>query len=184
MATYPQVFKNGDQIELKFINSHGPVFDVLSAERDDFFDNCYEADDLGRVLWDLNASPLSNAISRDIFATSFSEIFDAFVVAGTAESYITVFKKIFGDDVDVQFTVPAPGKLEIAIEAQNVQLSNFISREISNDSYVFSNIITQDGENIVFQSIKGFTSQYELEQMLYEMVPAGIWTTITLTLGA
>lgn len=184
MPNFPQMYKNGDLVELKFLNSASDLLDVLGAERDDFFEGAYEADDLGRVLWDLDASPLSNAIDRDIFATSFAEIFDAFVVAGTAESYITVFKKIFGDDVVVEFTVPAPGKLAINIEAQGVELTNFISREISNDTYVFSNMITQAGENIVFQSIKGFTSQYELEQMLYEMVPAGIWTTITLTLGA
>lgn len=184
MAEYPQKFKNADAIELKFYNSAAPQFDILSAERDDFFDGAYEAYPLGGVLWDLGATPLANAIDRTIFIESFPAIYDAFIAVGTPEAYLTVFRKIFGDDVVVEFTVPAPGKLNIAIEAQGLLLTNFISREIGDDAYILSNIVTQDGlYNIVFQSIKGFTSQYELEQMLYEMVPAGIFTTITLTLG-
>lgn len=180
---YPQWYK-GDAIEQKFYNSAGSVFDNLSGERDTFFEEAYECYLLGDVLWTLDATPLSNAIAKDIFISSFSVIFDAFIVAGSFESYLTVFRKIFGDDVDVTFTVPAPGKLTILIEAQGVELTNFVSREISNDEYVISNLITQDGlDNIVFQTIKGFTSQYELEQMLYEMVPAGVFTSITLELG-
>ena len=180
---FPQYYK-GDAIEKKFDSSAKPLLDILGAERDDFLENAYTAYGLGAALWDENLTPLSNAIDRDIFMQSFSAIFDAFVVAGSAESYLTVFRKIFGEDVEVTFTVPAPGKLTMDILAQGVELTNFVAREIANDNYVFANVITQDGlDNIVFQSIKGFTSQYELEQMLTEMVPAGIVPTITLELG-
>jgi hypothetical protein len=76
-----------------------------------------------------------------------------------------------------------PGKLNIDITASGVQISDFISREIVNNEYVFDEVIDDEGDNIVFQGVKGFETQYELEQMLFEMVPAGIYTEITLTLG-
>lgn len=181
---YPQRYKATDDIEAKFYNSVSDLFDILSAERDDLYNGAYACFILGEVLWDTNRSPLSNAISRDIFRTSFEGIFDSFVEVGSFESYISVFKKIFGDDVDVQFTVPAPGKLEIDITASGVELNNLSARIIESNSYVLYDLISQDGlDEIMVQSIKGFTSQYELERMLFEMVPAGVWTTITLTLG-
>lgn len=181
---YPQPYKGSDAVELKFYNSAATLFDLLSAERDDFFDEAYACFVLGEVLWDSNRSPLSNAIAREIFRTSFEGIFDSFVNVGSFEAYISVFEKIFGDDVDVQFTVPAPGKLEIDITATGVELTNFAARIIESNAYVLYGVITQDAvDEFVFQSIKGFTSQYELERMLFEMVPAGIFTTITLDLG-
>jgi hypothetical protein len=57
-----------------------------------------------------------------------------------------------------------------------------VARVIESNAYVYYNVITQDGvDQIVFQSIQGFTTQYELERMLFEMVPAGIFTDIDLT---
>lgn len=178
-----QYFK-GDDTEKKFVLAAKDTLDGLELNKDEFFDQAYETAGLGLVIFDSGRSPLSNAISRDIFGSAFSQIFDAFVKVGTFEAYLTVFRKIFGEDVDVQFTVPAPGKLTIEIEAQGVELTRFITRYIEDNAYVYDNMVTEDGDQIVFQSIKGFTSQYELEQMLFEMVPAGIFTDISLTLGA
>lgn len=181
---YPQYFK-GDSEELKFYNSTLTVFDSLSLQRDEFFDDAYACYILGELLYDNGLSPLSNAIDRNIFRTSFESIVESFVEVATFEAYISVFEKIFGTGVDITFTIPAAGKLEIDIIASDVELTDFVSREIVDDAYVFSIIQTQDEvDTLVFQSIQGFTSQYELEQMLFEMVPAGVYTEITLTLGA
>lgn len=173
----------GDETELKYYNSVKPISDVIDSATDDMYDECYESAPLGEVLFDSGRTPLSNAIKREIFISAFAEIFQAFVKVGTFEAYITVFEKIFGTDVDVQFTVPAAGKLEIDITAEGVELSYFVAREIEDNTYAYNQVITQDGiDSLVFQSIKGFTSEYDLEQMLNEMVPAGVFTTITLTL--
>lgn len=177
-----QYFK-GDATELKYDAAGEPILTAISGQLDDFFEGAYETGPLGDLIFDDLRSPLSNAISRDIFRLAFKEIFDAFVNVGTFEAYITVFKKIFGDDVQVNFTVPAAGKLNIDIVAAGVELTEFITRYIQNNQYIIDEIVDDVDDNIVFQSIKGFTSQYELEQMLFEMVPAGIYTEITLTLG-
>lgn len=177
-----QYFK-GDDTEKKFEAAASGILDVLSGHKDDMLAGSFEAQPLGEVIFDSGRSPLSNAIEREIFKGAFKQIFQAFVELGTFEAYIFVFKKIFGEDVTITFTVPDPGKLEISIEAEGVDFNNFISRRIENNSYKFDQIVDQENENIIFQTIKGFQSQYELEQMLFEMVPGGVYTEITLTLG-
>lgn len=178
-----QKFK-GDDFELKMDAVASPINDDIEGQLDLFFEGAYEAMPLGDVLYESGRTPLSNAIDQDIFRQSFPEIFTAFTVAGTFDSYLTVFQKIFGEGVEVEFGIPGPGKLTIDILADEVELSRFVARTVENNEYVYSPMITQDGlDNIMFQSIKGFKTQYELEQMLYEMVPAGIYTVITLELA-
>lgn len=177
-----QYFK-GDATELKMISAGAPAFDTVGFQKDLFYDNAFEAYPLGEAIYDAKAAPLTSAIVREIFRVSFKEIFEAFVLAGTFESYITVFQKIFGTDVDVEFTVPAPGKLDIDIVATSLELSDLLARRIAGGAYAFDEIIDQDGDNIAVQSFQGFDTQYELEQMLFELVPNGIFTTITLTIS-
>lgn len=178
----PQFFK-GDAVEKKFYYSGNPIVSNLEVGKDDFFEGAYSCFKLGEVLYDSGRAPLANAIPRDIFREAFSSIFDSFLVAGSFESYLTVFRTIFGDDVVVTFTVPAPGKLNIDIVATGLALFDLISRTIQDDAYMIDEIIDQDGNNIAGQSVKGFETQYELQQMLFEMVPNGIYTEITLTVG-
>lgn len=179
-----QHFK-GDETELKFEGSASTVLDELSLQKDLFFSGAYSAAPLGDVLYTAGRTPLSNAIVKSIFRTSFNEIFESFKVAGSFESYISVFKKIFGVTADIQFTIPGPGKLIIDIIATEIVLDNLAPRYIVENTYILDHLVTQDGvDKIMLQSIKGFQSQYELEQMLFEMVPAGIFTEINLTLGA
>ena len=178
----PQFFK-GDSQELKFYGAGNPIIQNLEVGKDEFFDGAYSCFKLGDILYDSGRAPLAKAIPRPIFREAFATIFDSFLEAGSFESYLTVFRNIFGADVDVTFTVPAPGKLQIAIVATGLAISDLIGRVIQGDSYVFDEIIDQDGNNIVGQSVKGFETQYELEKMLFEMVPNGIYTEITLTIG-
>lgn len=178
----PQFFK-GDATEKKYYQSGQPISDQLSGQKSLFYDDAYACFVLGELLYDNDYAPLARAIPRDIFRESFSVVFEAFLVAGSFESYLTVFRHIFGDDVEVTFTVPDPGKLQIDIVAVGFQLSEFTTRYIQNNSYVFDQIIDDEGDNIVFSTIKGFESEYELKQMLFEMVPDGIYTEITLTVG-
>lgn len=181
MAT-AQFFK-GDETERKYFASGEPILSLLSSQKDTFLEECYGCFVLGELLYDNGYAPLSNAIPRNIFRESFEALFDSFVRAGTFESYLTVFRQIFGNDVEVTFAVPAAGKLQIDIVATGVDLSPFVARHIEDNAYVFDNIVDDEGDQIVFQTIKGFESQYELEQMLFEMVPDGIYTEITLTQG-
>lgn len=177
-----QYFK-GDDTEKKYYEAGRGISDNLSAQKDLFFNEAYECFILGEVLYDKELSPLANAIKREIFRASYFTIFDAFVVAGSFESYLTVFRRVFGDDVEVNFTVPGPGKLNIEIIASGTAEFDFVSRYLVDNEYFFDTIIDNEGDTIVFQTIAGLESQYELEQMLFELVPDGIYTEISLTVG-
>lgn len=180
-----QFFK-GDATELKYYNSGLPISDILSGQKSEFFEECYGCYVLGEMLYDNNYAPLSNAIPREIFRTSFATIFNSFLEAGSFESFISVFKNVFGEDVQVTFEVPAPGKLNIDIVATGLEIYGTLLRVINNvnDTYDYFTMIDDEGDRIVLQAVKGFESQYELEQMLREMVSGGIFTNINLTVGA
>lgn len=179
-----QFFKETDLKEKRVYEILKPLFDNLSNERDLFFTDSYSNFMLGQAIWDADASPLANVIPREIFRTSFSSIFESFLEAGSFEGYLNVFRQVFGANVDVTFTVPSAGKLLIDIVASDLELDFFTVREIISNSYIYDNLITQDLDNIMLRSVKGITTQYELEQMLFELVPSGIYTQITLTAGA
>lgn len=177
-----QYFK-GDDLEKKFEAAASDILDQLGVQKDSFFDGAYSTGPLGDLIYTDSRSPLSKAILQSIFRATFNDIFAAFVVAGSFESYISVFKKIFGDTVGIVFTVPAPGKLQIAIDATDPEEDDLLARYILDNAYVFDELIDYDGNNIAVDTVKGFQSQYELEQMLFELVPDGVYTEITLTLG-
>lgn len=179
----PQFYK-GDAEERKFFDSANATIVNIETAKDEFFEGAYSNYKLGEVLYDSGRAPLSNAIPREIFRESFAAIFGSFLEAGSFETYLEVFRAIFGTDVQVTFTVPAPGKLQIAIVASGLAIFDLIGRSIQNDVYVIDEIVDYDGNQVIGQSVKGFETQYELEQMLFEMVPSGIFTQITLTVGA
>ncbi len=178
-----QRFKPSEDLEQKFIDCVDPLMTGLSAEKTAFLAGAYTCQPLGALLYDEMRAPLANAIQRDAFLESFSELFAAFQFAGNFEGYLSVFRKIFGDDCDVEFVVPGPGQLEINIVATGYALYDFIAAEIVDEEYEYNEIIDDDGDNIAFTLIKGFDSQSDLERLLYEMVPAGIYTTFTLDIG-
>ncbi len=178
-----QYFK-GDDLEIQMDACAKEICDQIDLQKDAFFEGAYECAALGDLIYQNNLSPLANAIDQTIYRESFPDIFEAFVAGGSFESYLTVFRKIFGDNVDVEFTVPAAGKLQIEIAAAGNELSNFVARRIVDEAYIYDQVVDHDGNSLVFQTVKGFQTQYELEQMLFEMVPAGIFTEITFSTGA
>ena len=178
-----QFFKETDSFEQKMYNSAKPAFDEVDFQKDLYFDGAYSNYELGSMVYDTNRAPLTNAIVRSIFREAYEEIIQAFIVLGTYDAYYAVFQKIFGDDVIVEFAVPGPGQLWIDVIASGIELSDFASRYIENNEYLFDEIIDDEGDNIAFQTVKGFQTEYELSQMLHEMIPDGIYPTISLTIG-
>lgn len=177
-----QFFK-GDEQEKKTYESALPAFEEIGTQKDLFWDGAFSCFNLGDIIWQSGMSPLANAIPQEFFREAFFALFDSFTFAGTFESYLTVFRAVFGDDVIVVFTVPAPGKLNIDITATGLQISGLLGRVVDTGGYAIDKIIDRDGNYLVGRSFKGLDSEYELRQMLFEMVPGGVYTTITLDVG-
>ncbi len=206
-----QKFK-GDALETKMIEVAKSIFDDLSAEKTAFFEQCYSSGPLGDILWTDERAPLSQTIKLDVFRDAFQTIFEEYRHAGTFDSYLAIFDQIFGIQAEVEFIIPGPGKLDMNIVVPGFSLDDIIddaadslitqdgvdhiqvkTRNSGEESFAMVRtfiagvetlyeLVDSDGDNILFQFVKGFKTQYELEQMLFEFVPAGIFTTVSLTL--
>lgn len=178
-----QKFKENDLVEQKVTDAFNPVFQPTNSSLDTFYEEAYLAKPLGDVLKNSKNTPLAKAVNPQVFRDTFAQIFQSFTFTGTFRAYLFVLRAIFGDSVEVNFTVPAPGKLEIEVNATNLTLFDFVATEIEDTGYVFHEVVDHVGDNICFSSFLGFETQYELEQLFLEMVPQGVFTTVTLQQG-
>lgn len=175
-----QYFKRNDDLEKKVADCFDPILTSLSLERTDFYDGANAAQPLGEVLKNLKRDPMVGVISDEVYVTSFSAIHELFTRPGTFEFYLQLFRKIWGDSVDVEFTVPSPGVLNINIEAVEAISYRFIARRIVDNAYIYEPVIDDVGDNIVFQGTIGLKTQAEVDLLMKEISPANIFTTATL----
>lgn len=175
-----QRFKENDATELKVINTTLPILDVLSTDLNNFYTGAWTCFKLGEVLYDLNRDPMVGVITRDTYRTSFFAIHQLFTKPGTFEFYLEVFRAIWGSDVVVEFVVPDPGKLQINVQALDISLQDFLARKIVSGAYVFEEVVDHDGDNIAFQETQGIKNQTEMDALINEISPDGIFVTITL----
>ncbi len=177
-----QLFKESDAKEVKVRDCVLPLLQNLGVERDAFYNGAYTCFEFGDVLIALNASPLADTISAEAFRTGFFAIHELFTRPGTFEFYLEVFRAIFGDDVDVEFVVPAPGRLQINIESLTTLTADFLSRSIVDNVYERDEVVDHDGFNIAFQGTVGIKTQSEMDALMVELHPAGLFVETDLEL--
>lgn len=178
-----QPFKENDTKEQKVKDAFLPILNLLGDDRDSFYEGAYECFVLGDVLFLLKRDPLAGVVTQETFRQSFFAIHNLFTRPGTFEFYLEVFRAVWGDDVAVNFSVPAPGKLLISIEALTVQLDDWLARRIENDTYIFDEIIDHEGDNIQLRGTQGIKTQNETEALVNELYPAGLWVQTTLVIS-
>lgn len=177
-----QAFKETDTVEAKVTATIAPMLTLIGNGLTNFHEQVYEAQGIGEMLYDSGRDPMARAVSRQTYLQSYAAIHQLFTRPGTAEFYLSVFRAIWGDDVEVEFTVPAPGKLEINIEALEASQELFMARRIVDSAYVYDEVIDEEGDNIVFQVPTGIRSQHEIDILMKELYPAGLWVETTLTI--
>lgn len=175
-----QKFK-GDELELKMEAAAERAFDLCSLALDAYFEGCYEASDFLLALYDQGRMPFSDRVPRDSFVAFIQQHIPNAQFTGTFEAYIFIIRSIFGGLSDILFDVPAPGKLEILVNAADVIEFDWQGREFNAGAFNFFDMVTSDGETFQFRGIAGIDSQAELSQLLAELIPGGITPDITLT---
>lgn len=176
-----QYFKDTDEKEKKFALCFSPILEDINRSLDQFHDGAYTCFKLGEVLLALKRSPMVGVVSDETFIQSFAAIHQFFTRPGTFEFYLEVFRKIWGDDVEVEFTIPEPGKLEIAIDALSASEDFAMARYIVDNQYFFDELIDHEGDNLIFQTTQGIKTQAETDALLRELHPVGVWVEATLT---
>ncbi len=178
-----QRFKENDQTELDIIGLFEPTLLALGADRDSFYADAFNSGFLGNVLFDLGRDPLVDVITREVYSNSFPAIHELFTRPGTFEFYLSVFRKIFTDDTDIQFEIPGPGQLNITVNAITYETFKLLMREIVDDAYVYHPLITSDtSDYVVGQGVKGIKTQSEISALIVEISAYGIFTQVTLVL--
>ncbi len=178
-----QRFKENDTTEPDIIALFMPTLVELGIERDTMFSDCFECFLLGDILYDLVRDPLSGVISREVYRSSFPAIHESFTRPGTFEFYLDCFRKVFTDDVEVEFVIPDPGKLEINITALSLETFYILTRQIVDDAYVYDRLVTSDtNDPIVGRGLRGIKTQEEIDGLVSEISAYGVFTTVTLTL--
>jgi hypothetical protein len=177
-----QRFKDNDITEAKVIEVAMPTLELIGSNLDDFWQGAFTSYLLGEVLYDLDRDPMSGVISRTIFRQIFPEIHQIFTRPGTFEFYLTIFRAIWGEDVEIEFVVPDEGRLQINASNLPIEEFNLLLREIVSDEYVYSELVDHAGDFIMLQDKAGIKNQSELDALINEISPAGIFTETTLTL--
>jgi len=175
-----QRFKESDETEAKVIAVAMPILDDLGEARDEFYEGAYSAWPLGELLYDLKKDPLSGVITRDVFVRSFPAIHQLFTRPGTFEFYMTVFRQIWGDNVQIVFGIPSPGVLTINAKVLDVENFFLVARRIFGPDYVYDPIVDHEGDNILVRATVGIKTQTEISALMNELAPAGIFVITTL----
>ncbi len=175
-----QNFK-GDATELKMEAAVSPALSLASASLSEFYEQGSSCDAFLLMLYDEGRATYSNRINRETFVAFIKQAIERFAFVGNFESYIFILKEIFGDDAEIEFVVPDPGKLEITITAQANVISTALVREfLEEGGFEFFDLIDHEGDEIIFIGIAGIDSEYQLGLLFAEIMPAGIIPTIEL----
>ncbi len=175
-----QKFK-GDDFELQMESAAAPAFDLTELALDAMYDGCYEAHDWLLALYDSGRMPFSDRVPRDSFPAFFQRALENFPFTGTFEAYLFILKSIFGGATEVLFEVPGDGKISILVNAEAAIEFEAEAREYAGGIFQTYQLVTSDGDVIAFRGISGIDSEEELNQLLAELIPVGIFPDIALT---
>lgn len=174
-----QKFKPNDPIEQKFIDAVMPILDSIGADFDAFYNGLYTCHLLGDVLYDTGRDPMVGVINRELYRTSFFAIHELFTRPGTFEFYLDVLRAIFGQDTPIEFEIPSPGVLEINVPAARYQTFAILGREIIDGVYHYHPIVSSDtAEEILGQGFIGLYTEQEIQGLINELAPNGIYTVV------
>lgn len=179
-----QKFSNNDELEPRVYGVIEGKIDEASDSLDDFFENCFDSYGLADVIFDLKIAPFTNAVTKDVYRESFNVFNSDIVFAGSFEFYLTFFRAIFGLNVDVVFTIPNEGHLQIDVESLDYTEENLTLREVVNNQYVFNDCLIanedESEEELLIADIKGIKTQNEIDTLIKEISSNGIFTEVTL----
>lgn len=175
-----QKFK-GDALELKMEAAAQPAFDATSAALDDMLEGAYTCEPFLLMLYDEGRIPFSNRVGREAFVPFIREALSRFNNIGSYDFYVFILKGIFGESTLIWFNEPVAGKLSIQVSPAAALTFDGIVRENSGGAYEYFNLVTSVGEKIEFSALSGIENQYELDQLFAEIIPAGIFPIVDLT---
>jgi hypothetical protein len=182
MSIEIQKFKENDENESKVIESFLTVSDPMEDDFDSFYVNAYSSYKLGDVLFELQRDYIASAISQELYRIAFYKIHELAATIGTFETYLEIFRAIWGPDVDIVFSSPGDGILNINAGNLGVAVFDWVAERISGGGFAFDPIVDQTvpPDQIVFQSTIGINVQEGMDRFIKMISAHGVTTTCTL----
>ncbi len=175
-----QNFKDNDALELKFQAAGEAPMSICGSALDEFYANGFDSSPFLLMLYDEGRIPFSNRINRDAFVDFIKQALDKFPFTGTFDTYLFILYNIYGAESEIRFYVDAAGTLAIDVEANVNSEFQFVAREFNDGAYEFFNMTDNTGDRLIFRGVAGISTEYELNLLFAEIMPAGIAPTITL----
>ncbi len=175
MSFTVKLFRPNDLRDQRFSNVFDDLDDGINSDLDTFFNQCYSSYLLGEILWENDLDPIAKVLKLDYYQRAFNAIHDLFTRPGTYEFFLSVFRAMWGADVEVYFTIIQPGQLKIEIFGSTPTYNEILYREIVGNFYVYGNIETEDGDSITAQESTGPQTVEELLMIMSELGVNGIY---------
>lgn len=167
----------GDALELKISGSAATVFADIAAALSAWYDRAYSSQPLGAIVYDNGLFSLAKAMPRDTFLKNFASIIDVAGYVGSFESYLTIFKNIFGLSSLITFERVAPGNLKIIIVSDRTAFYNWATK-LAEPDY----IVDQAGNRIVLRQGLGINDYYQVLSITKSLNPGGIYLQVEFSL--
>lgn len=140
----------GDALEKRVAKTMLDKLALLSDAHDEFYSGAFSAQPLGDVIWNLNADPIVQALSKEVYRRVFNKIHEIGEFPATFDFWLQLLTSIWIDDAVVgaaaiEFEVPAPGFL-------NININGFAFQEFEAAFEDGSLFVTEAGDQIIFES--------------------------------
>lgn len=175
MSSSPKLFRPNDIRDQKFLGVFDDIETQTNVDYDAFFAQAYASYLLGDIIYENNLDPSAKVLTQEVYRTSFNAIHDLFTRPATFEFFLSVFRAMWGADVDIVFTIIKPGQLKIEIYGSTPAYNEILYREIVGSSYIYDEIITDEGDSLTAQESTGPQTIDELLMIMSELGANGIY---------
>lgn len=166
-------FKKNDAVEAKVSAVPEAALSVIDTAQDEFFEGAPTCAAFLLSLYDAGRLSFSDRIGREYFLSFFRELVANAEELGSFEVILFVLRAVFGEDTEIFFEVPAPGKLEIDIASYDDMLFSVVGVDEDGETA----LISEEGDEIIGSQVLGIETEAELRNLLAEIVIGGVYFT-------
>lgn len=148
-----------DNEENKFYNVWLALFNQTMSDLQDYYDLAYESQLLGGLIFDNKLSEIAKIISRELFIKTYWQIFNEEKKNGTVDAHLYILYAIFGSSATIYVETVNPLHVKYYIQTNTIQLQHWITK-------LGDNMVTKDGDNIMFRLILSNLTNEELANLL------------------
>ncbi len=129
---------------------------------------------LGKAILDSGIVDFGFKVDEEYFVQNYVAILEAMQKAGILDTYVILIKRLLGAGVDVQFTMPNPGHLQLNVQEVESRARALVNRD---KKYIMAK--TSSGLKAIV--VKQRITEYSLSQaikVIQNITPAGIFIEV------